>query len=165
MAVQSLDELHRLIGDLRPSHLDDLGLGPALRWYGNEIEEHSGLKVSVIAPGGKLEMLPQSITIALFRIAQEAITNIIKHAKAKNAFINISQKNGDITLEIHDDGIGFDTGSITNNKKPKWGLLGMEERAALLGGKFKITSEIGQGTKIIVAIPNRSFENYEVIDD
>jgi len=165
MAVQSLDELRLLIGDLRPSHLDDLGLGPALRWYGNEIDDRTELNVRVVAPGGKLELLPQTISIALFRIAQEALTNVVKHANAQNAFVNVGQNKGDIILEIIDDGIGFDIKSLSNENKPTWGLVGMEERAALLGGKFFISSDIEKGTKVSVAIPYHGIVEDEVKDD
>lgn len=153
MAVRSLDELRRLISDLRPSQLDDLGLGPALRWYGNEIEERTTLNVQVIAPGGPTNVLNQSVSLTLFRIAQEAITNVVKHAKAKNIFINVSQENQDIILEVFDDGIGFDTKRISTEKKATWGLLGMEERTTLLGGSFVIQSTPGHGTHVRVTIP------------
>jgi len=165
MAVQSLDELRLLIADLRPSHLDDLGLGPALRWYGNEIENRSELNVRVVAPGGRLELLPQTVSTALFRIAQEALTNVVKHAKAQNVFVSVGQEEGDIILEIIDDGKGFNIKSESNENKPTWGLVGMEERAALLGGKFHISSEIGEGTKIRVAIPYHGVVEEEVMDD
>jgi len=165
MAVRSLDELRRLIADLRPSHLDDLGLGPALRWYGNEIEERTSLNVQVVAPGGKIGMLPQTVVLALFRIAQEAITNVVKHALAKNIFINVGQNNGDIVLEIHDDGDGFNPGSIAAGNKPSWGLLGMEERAALLGGSFILKSSEGKGTRVRVSIPFHSMVENEDNDD
>ena len=136
MAARSLDELRRLIADLRPSHLDDLGLGPALRWYGNEIRERYNLDVQVVVPGGGPSLLPRSITMTLFRIAQEAITNVLKHANASSIFVNVGQEDGDIILEVIDDGVGFDTIALSQESHPSWGLLGIQERASLLGGKF-----------------------------
>lgn len=165
MAVKALDELRRLIADLRPSHLDDLGLGPALRWYANEIEERTYLKVQVIAPGGDFGILPKTVTLTLFRIAQEAITNVVKHAQADNIFINVGQNNKDIILEIQDDGIGFDVHSIAQEINPSWGLLGMEERASLLGGSFFVESKKGRGTIVKITIPIHSLiENEEEND-
>jgi signal transduction histidine kinase len=164
-AVRALDELRRLIADLRPSHLDDLGLGPALRWYGNEVQERTSLNVRVIAPGGSPCSVPQTVSMALFRIAQEAITNVVKHADAKNVFVNVGQVNGDILLEIMDDGRGFDVNKITSDNKETWGLLGMEERATLLGGTFNITSNPRKGTHVRVSIPCQVFLDGEVVED
>jgi signal transduction histidine kinase len=165
MAVRSLDELRRLIADLRPSHLDDLGLGPALRWYSNEIMERTNLDVQVIAPGGKIEMLPKTVTLAIFRIAQEAITNIVKHAQASNVFINVTQENENIILEVLDNGLGFNLSSIVSGDKPSWGLLGMEERAALLGGSFHLESTLGIGTTVRISIPFHPVVEYGQNDD
>jgi signal transduction histidine kinase len=165
MAVQSLDELRRLIADLRPSHLDDLGLGPALRWYGNEIQERTSLKVRVVAPGGSNRQIPQTISMALFRIAQEAITNVVKHANANNIFVNVGQNNGDLLLEIIDDGIGFNVEAISLENKETWGLLGMQERATLLGGQFSIISNKGKGTQISITIPWEEMIDEEVYTD
>jgi signal transduction histidine kinase len=165
MAVESLDELRRLIADLRPSHLDDLGLGPALRWYGNEIQERTALKVRVIAPGGSNNLIPQTISMALFRIAQEAITNVVKHANASNIFVNVGQKKRDILLEIIDDGVGFNVEAIAMENKETWGLLGMQERATLLGGQFSISSNQGKGTQISITIPCDVGRDEEVFKD
>jgi signal transduction histidine kinase len=165
MAVRSLDELRRLIADLRPSHLDDLGLGPALRWYGNEIEERFPLDVQVIAPGGNFDMLPQTVTITLFRIAQEAFTNVVKHAKASNIFVSVGQNNGNIIMEIQDDGVGFDLQTLVNESNPSWGLLGMEERASLLGGDFSIESTKGKGTRVKITVPFELLSESEEDDD
>ena len=165
MAVRSLDELRRLIADLRPSHLDDLGLGSALRWYGDEIKERTSLKVRVVAPGGSSNLLPQTVRMALFRIVQEAITNVVKHANANNIFVNVGQKNGDIFLEVLDDGDGFDVEAITSENKATWGLLGMQERATLLGGHFSIKSNPGEGTRVCITIPCHENMSEEVFED
>jgi signal transduction histidine kinase len=165
MAVRSLDELRRLIADLRPSHLDDLGLGPALRWYGSEIQERYGLNVQVIAPGGSSCLLPPTISMALFRIAQEAITNIVKHARARNIFVNMGQDGGDIFLEVIDDGIGFNAKALAAENKASWGLLGMRERASLLGGSFSIVSLPGEGTHLKISIPCQQSSVSEVIEE
>jgi signal transduction histidine kinase len=165
MAVRSLDELRRLIADLRPSHLDDLGLGSALRWYGDEIQDRTSLKVRVVAPGGSSNLLPQTVRMALFRIVQEAITNVVKHANASNIFVNVGQKNGDIFVEVLDDGDGFDVKAIASENKATWGLLGMQERATLLGGRFSIKSNPGEGTRVCITIPCHENMGEEVIVD
>ncbi len=166
MAVRSLDDLRRLIADLRPSHLDDLGLGPALRWYGNVIQERTSLKVRVVAPGGSPFIIPQTVSMALFRIAQEAITNVVKHAGASNVFVNVGQKKGNIVLEVLDDGVGFDINLIATENKATWGLLGMQERATLLGGNFSIESRPGQGTRVSFTIPcHEQISDEEIEDD
>jgi len=164
MAVRSLDELRLLIADLRPTHLDDLGLGSALRWYGNEIHERSTLNVQVIAPGGPCS-LPPTVNMALFRITQEALTNVVKHSNAKNAFVNLTQIEENILLDVLDDGDGFDSRSIAFQQKETWGLLGMQERAALLGGSFIIESEPGRGTRVRISIPCQPPLEEEYNDD
>jgi signal transduction histidine kinase len=152
MAAQSLDELRRLIDDLRPSHLDDLGLPAALRWYASEVEGRSELKIHVEAPTGPC-VLPLQIKTALFRVAQEALTNIIKHAEAENAWIKVQRGDWDVWLEVWDDGKGFDQSQLGTRERSAWGLLGMRERVALCGGQFDLETALGQGTKISVAVP------------
>jgi signal transduction histidine kinase len=152
MAAQALDELRRLIDDLRPSHLDDLGLPAALRWYAGEVEERSDLKIHVDAPGGPCE-LPLQIKTALFRIAQEAITNTVKHADARNIWISMSRGNGIVQLIVRDDGRGFDQSRLPTPGRPAWGLMGMRERTTLCDGKFTLKAAPGWGTEIQVEIP------------
>jgi len=151
-AAQSLDELRRLIDDLRPSHLDDLGLPAALRWYSNEVEDRTQLKIHVDAPTGTC-VLPVQVKIALFRVAQEALTNIVKHAEAKNAWIQFQRSEWDVWLEVWDDGKGFNQAQIGTRERSAWGLLGMRERVALCGGQFTLETSPGQGTKISVVVP------------
>jgi signal transduction histidine kinase len=152
MAVQSLDELRRLISDLRPSHLDDLGLPAALRWYASEIESRTDLKIHVDAPTGPC-VLPIQIKTALFRVAQEALTNVIKHAEAENVWIKVQRSDWDVWLEVWDDGSGFDSAQLSSSGTSSWGLLGMQERVALCGGRLNLETAPGEGTKISVAIP------------
>jgi len=152
MAAQALDELRRLIDDLRPSHLDDLGLPAALRWYAGEVEDRSDLQIHVDAPSGPCE-LPLQIKTALFRIAQEAITNTVKHAQARNVWISVTRGNGIVRLNVRDDGKGFDQTRLPTPGRPAWGLMGMQERTALCDGQFILKAAPGWGTEIRVAIP------------
>jgi len=151
LVTRSLNELQRLIADLRPSHLDDLGLPAALRWYASEVQTRSQLPVSVEI-NGEPRPLTGAVNTALFRMAQEALTNTIKHASATQARLRLNYGTESVTLTVEDDGIGFDT--VRRGKIGTWGLLGMEERATMLGGTVQIMSDLGRGTLIEAVFPN-----------
>ncbi|TFH34143.1 MAG: sensor histidine kinase [Anaerolineales bacterium] len=149
----SLTELQRLISDLRPSHLDDLGLASALRWYAGEVETRLPIKVHVNIEGDA-HALPAEVKTGLFRIAQEALTNIVKHSSAQHAQVRVKFNPEYVTLEVQDDGSGFDLGvTAMDSARPTWGLAGMRERATLLDGRFFVESEIGKGTLVRVSVP------------
>jgi signal transduction histidine kinase len=152
LTAGSLDELQRLIADLRPSHLDDLGLPAALRWYIGEVKERTNLKIK-FAVEGEERHLSEAVNIALFRVAQEALTNVIKHSQADSASIKLRFGNEQVKVSIKDDGCGFDVNQVNTRGRQAWGLLGMRERASLLGGEFELKSEQGEGARIDVAIP------------
>jgi signal transduction histidine kinase len=152
LAARSLTELQRLIANLRPSHLDDLGLQAALRWYGEEVENTTSLKVEVEQEGVPRE-IPSEIRIALFRVAQEALGNVVKHANASHAKVVLRFNTQSVGIRVEDDGRGFDLGKMSREERQTWGLLGMEERATLLGGKFLLDSKPGDGTRVLVTIP------------
>ena len=152
LTTHSLDELQRLIADLRPSHLDDLGLPSALRWYANTLQERIKLEVHVEIHGEE-RPVPSAVKIALFRIAQEALTNVVKHAQAKSVQVVLTYADESVFVRVNDDGRGFDLESTGSGKRVSWGLKGMEERTALLGGKFEVESKPGQGTIVEVSIP------------
>jgi signal transduction histidine kinase len=152
LVEHSLIELQRLITDLRPSHLDDLGLGAAIRWYAGEIEKRLPLTVKVIVRDEKPDLSSEMKT-TLFRISQEALTNVIKHSAANNVKVNLVYPAEGVHLEIIDDGAGFNPDSMGSLSRPSWGLIGMRERANLLGGSCEITSVPGSGTRVEVFIP------------
>lgn len=152
MVANSLDELRRVIADLRPSHLDDLGLPAALRWYCNDLQSRAPLQITVDIRGEARELSPDMKT-ALFRVAQEALTNVIRHSQAKTAQVRLVFEPERVTLDVVDDGCGFDINSFAASKRPSWGLLGMEERASLLGGQLMLYSQPGSGTRVHVSIP------------
>ena len=148
-----LDELQRIIADLRPSHLDDLGLGAALRWYAGEVQGRASLDIRVEIEGDKKEISPE-VKTGLFRVAQEALTNVVKHAGAKTATVHLSFGSEDIKLEVVDDGSGFDTKIMSlDARRPSLGLMGMEERAKEMGGRFYLKSQPGEGTSVEIVIP------------
>jgi signal transduction histidine kinase len=154
VAVNGLDELQRLVTGLHPPQLDDLGLMAALRWYANQIKERFGLPVQLSSQGTPIE-LPIEVRTVVFRIAQEAMTNTIRHAKATQAFIRLDFTPSQLCLEVEDDGAGFDVDVAMSNAaaRPCWGLLGIIERCALIGGTCQILSQPGKGTLVIICVP------------
>lgn len=154
LTADSLKELQRLISDLRPSHLDDLGLSAALRWYTSRIQEHSAISIRVDIHGEEKE-LDEAMKIAVFRIIQESLNNIIKHAQASNVNIHVAFEEKDVRIHVFDNGIGFDPDQVKKRRssRPSLGLAGMEERAVLLGGTVSIQSRPGYGTEVEAMIP------------
>lgn len=152
LVKHSLDELQRLISDLRPAHLDDLGLPAALRWYANEVSNRVPFDIQLEVNGRKRE-LSTPVKTALFRIVQEAVTNVIKHAQARAVKISLNFLGNEVSAVIRDNGVGFEKTKIDNEERPSWGLRGMEERATLLGGTFELSTRLGSGTLIRVTIP------------
>lgn len=153
LTVRTLDELHRLIFDLRPSVLDDLGLLSAIRWYAERHLEPLGIIVQFEASGFERRLRPELET-ALFRVAQEAITNIAKHAGADTVLIQCLERDGRVTIEIEDDGKGFVPESLPPPaaRERGLGLLGMRERVELFGGTIELDSAPGQGTRVKVSV-------------
>lgn len=165
LAVNSLDELRLLISDLRPSHLDELGLRSAIRWYVGEMEDRVTFEIELDLPPRSCD-LPSSIKTALFRVAQEALTNIIKHAQAEHVWIRLEYlENGDVCLEVEDDGVGFDPSRIQMMNEPTWGLLGMRERTILCGGEFSLQTAPGEGTLVQATVPCESLSTVKVEDE
>ena len=154
VAVDALDDVHRLIRDLRPSVLDDLGLVTGLEWYAETRLQPAGILARVTVTGDE-KRLPAEVETALFRIGQEAISNIAWHAQASNALIGLDFRNGTVTLEVEDDGVGFDVASALepSDTRRGWGILGMRERATLLGGTLEITSAPDDGTRVRATVP------------
>ena len=160
LAADSLHELQRLIADLRPSHLDDLGLPAALRWYAGSVQERTGLKIMVDIEGDELLISP-ALKIAIFRIVQEALNNITKHAQANDVYIKLEYRPKHVVVSVRDDGVGFDLGTVrmSRARRPSLGLAGMQERAALVKGEVSIQSSPGQGTLVEVKLPLYSEES------
>lgn len=154
MATESLECLRTLIYDLRPAILDDLGLLSAIRWYARTNLEEAGIQVALKFPD-ELPTLPQPLTTTLFRITQEGVNNIIRHSQAKNACISLDVQENEVYLRIKDDGHGFDPTRINNEAVyvQHWGLLGIQERIELVGGKMSISSDPAHGTTLLVTVP------------
>jgi signal transduction histidine kinase len=161
---QALTELQRMIADLRPTHLDDLGLPAALRWYGKEVQTRAPLDL-VVEVKGEAQPLSTEVATALFRVAQEALSNVVRHAQARRASVRLVFLDEAVSLAVEDDGIGFDPDGLNGRKRTNWGLLGMEERAGLLGGKLWVHSGPGRGTLVEVTIPYRAQPEIEGGDE
>jgi signal transduction histidine kinase len=140
----------RISADLRPLMLDDLGLTAAAEWLAQNFSERTGIPC-------KLRILPPDIELGepnastLYRILQESLTNVARHAKASEVDVVIEQTDGVLKLSVKDDGRGFDPAEARTQKT--YGLLGLRERTLLLGGEASVTSEPGRGTTIEVHIP------------
>ena len=152
IAENLLRNIHRLISDLRPSLLDDLGLIPAIEWYGEQRLKPMGIGFHLDKHGFK-RRIPQSIETALFRIAQEAITNIVRHSRATMVNVQFLSEDHWVTLKITDNGQGFDPHALQPTEGHGLGLNGMQERASILGGECELQSAPGLGTTITVRVP------------
>ncbi len=154
MVAEAIDRMYDLIRGLRPTLLDELGLEAALRAHARQVLDPAGVSFEIQARGldGRL---PSMLETALFRIFQEAITNILRHANASNVRLRLDCERAVVDGEIQDDGVGFEVGELGGDgrKGRGLGLLGMRERAAQLGGEVEFVSEIGLGTKVVVRIP------------
>jgi PAS domain S-box-containing protein len=150
LVEQTTEAIRDIMADLRPPVLEDYGLLAALRWYGDRFASRTGIVTTVQGEEPDTRM-STDIEITLFRIAQEALTNIAKHANASNVTVNFDKKDGRQRLLIADDGIGFDTDELSKYAgQANWGLVTMSERADSIGASFEIESTSGLGTRVIV---------------
>ena len=153
LVENSVDAVHRFARELRPAVLDDLGLIPALHAYSKNLAEREKIKIQMTAFGG-VEALGNVKRTVFFRVAQEALTNIARHAQATKVTMSIREVSGAIRMEISDNGQSFDVKKAIFSKNPKrLGLVGMKERIEMVGGKLAIESLPGRGTTVRAEIP------------
>jgi signal transduction histidine kinase len=152
-----LGEVRQMAVDLRPNVLDDLGLVQAICWFADRCQQH-GLRVDVSGCSDCGESLPARQSLALYRVAQESLSNVVKHSGAAQAWVRLNCHNGRLVLEVADDGQGFTAGNI-HRPGGGMGLFGMAERIELLGGKFTVDSQPGAGTRIWASVPVEPEEN------
>jgi signal transduction histidine kinase len=152
----AISSVRRIAAELRPRILDDLNFSEALTWQTQEFVKHSGLKV-VLDLADADQIKDGEITTALFRIVQEALTNVVRHANATTVNIRLLEESGAVSLTIADDGVGFDS----NSTHLGIGLLSMRERCIAIGAVFKITGDRGTGTTIRVTLPVASLQEEE----
>jgi signal transduction histidine kinase len=146
-----LDEVRMLAHTVHPRVLDDLGLVAALQLLARESIERGNVSVNYNGPA-KVESMDAACASALYRVAQEAIGNAIRHARAKSIAINLAVTNGEAELEIADNGIGFAPDEV-ERRRPGMGLFTMRERASLVGGHLALRTGVGQGTRVIATVP------------
>ena len=152
----TVNTVRKLSAELRPSILDDLGLVEALGWWSTEFEKRSGVPCSFQPPAGGVQV-SSAIAIGLFRIYQESLTNVARHANATAVVSGLQASRGMLVLKITDNGKGFD--SSNTSQKKTLGLLGMKERTLMMGGSYEINSKPGKGTAVIITVPFSSPEN------
>ncbi len=155
ISAQALQEVHDVISDLRPSLLDNLGLVSALRSQVQSFEERMGINASLAIHGEK-RRLESDLETVIFRIAQEALTNVAKHAQAQNVDVDLTIQPDLLKLVVTDDGQGFEPEeALSPHRKGRqaWGLLGMQERVTLVQGSCEIISQPNQGTTIVILVP------------
>ncbi len=144
-------EIHDLAVELRPTSLDDLGLARALAAYAELWSEKTGVNVDFHAGGFESRRVPGPVETAAYRIVQEALTNVKKHAQATTVSLIVELKEHELSAIVEDDGVGFDSG--LQRSVERLGVLGMTERAALVGGELRVESSVGAGTTVVLRVP------------
>ncbi len=148
----ALDSVRRMAMDLRPASLDDLGLVPALQSYAEKFSKSTPVAVSLEVEGiGR--RLPRDVELVLYRVFQEALANVSRHAAAKSALVQLKRKRNEVTLVIKDDGAGFDADELSPTRGAGLGLFGIRERLTLVGGSVEVESKKGEGTRIEARVP------------
>ncbi len=150
LVVTALQDVRRLAVELRPKALDDFGLVPALERLGQMVQEQTEMSVEVQERLGG-ERLPADVETAFYRIVQEALTNVVKHARAGTVSILLTHRDGSAAAVVEDDGQGFDPSA----EHEGLGLLGIRERLGLLDGRLRIESSPGKGTTRVAEVPLR----------
>lgn len=151
LTTRTLDEVRNLAVELRPSALDDLGLVPALRWYTKQYADRYDVEVDFEARGLE-ERLPGLVELVFYRVIQESLTNVAKHAGAHHVSILLERSEDTVRATIRDDGEGFDVETTLRSRERGLGLFGMHERLTLVGGDLRIESEPGRGTTVIAEV-------------
>lgn len=159
MVKRTLVDVRRIIFDLRPMALDDLGLAPTLRRFTEAVKEEAGINVDLVVLG-KEQRLQGVVEVTVFRLVQEAVNNARKHAKASRISVRLEFTDHQINMQVEDDGIGFDLETARERAKnaDNYGLMSMGERVDLLGGELRIISVPGKGTTVSACIPLSSVE-------
>jgi len=154
LAEQTLEQIRELSLNLRPPILDDLGLIPTLRWYIKQYANRVDIKTEFKTNGLEDRLAPE-VETTLYRVIQEALTNVARHAQASIVRLHLQRKQSSVVALIQDNGQGFDVAKILDQEglPTGTGLLGIRERVTLLGGKFNVRSQPGHGTQLTVAIP------------
>lgn len=155
-ASEALSEVRRSSRDLRPTVLDDLGLGPAIEWLADDLDARSDIDAAAVV-WGQARRLDPAVELALFRIAQEALRNVERHAEASTVRVELHVEEVQVRLEVRDDGRGFvvpeDLGTLA--RSGRLGTIGMRERAELVGGQLCVEAAVDEGTRVTAVVPER----------
>lgn len=159
-----LEEIRKIIFNLRPMALDDLGLVPTLRKFVQDFEERTRIR-AVFETAGKEKRLPSAMEAAMFRLVQEAFNNALKHAQATYMSLEIAFKEETVVLVVEDNGVGFNPDAVVAKARydSRFGIIGMKERVELMQGKIDIKSAKGQGTKLNIEVPIKADPGKELI--
>ena len=152
LTARALEDVRRVALDLRPTILDDLGLAPALEWRVDEFNK-SGALQATITVSGMDRRLPRDTELALYRVGQEALSNVSLHAHACQVDLDLRRSSDDVVLSVRDDGVGFDPQCVQPATGHGLGLVGMRERLATVGGVLTIEAQPGRGASIVARIP------------
>ncbi len=161
IALKTIDGIHNVIQNLRPTILDDLGLEAAIKWLLDKHLGEKGINHYLTIDAEPNRRFDPQVEITLFRIMQESIINIARHSEARNVFVIVKTEKDSVIVDIEDDGEGFDVHSVlrhTSDGGRGLGILGMKERASLLDGKVEVCSSPGNGTKVSLKIPLKPME-------
>ncbi|WP_298828394.1 PAS domain-containing sensor histidine kinase [uncultured Piscinibacter sp.] len=150
MLDDTLASVRRISSDLRPMMLDDLGLNAAIEWLAREASRRMGIEVAVRLSENDAPV-EDRVATAVFRMVQEALTNVARHARATDATVTLRQHDGELELVVEDNGIGYPQGAM--QREGSFGLLGMRERATMLGGRLEYTNAPGSGARLTVRLP------------
>ncbi|HUG05699.1 MAG TPA: sensor histidine kinase [Candidatus Limnocylindria bacterium] len=151
---ETLDGVRRLAVHLGPSMLEDLGLGPGLEWLADRVHAETGITVDLRLDCECAHVSPE-IRLAIFRVGQEALTNVVRHSGAKRVTMRLAHADAGLELSVDDDGHGFDVDAARARPTSSVGLFGMQERLALVGGELEIRSRVGGGTQVRAKVPIR----------
>jgi signal transduction histidine kinase len=158
LVEETIESIRNVMAELRPAVLDDYGLTAVLRWYAEQFVERTGV-VTTVVEQGPIPRLPPAVEEALFRIAQEALTNVAKYARAGKVTVTLGTTSDMSSLTIADDGCGFDPSAWKQPARDHgWGLMIMRERAAAVGAELSVESAPGRGTRVIVTLRNDARE-------
>ena len=145
----TIERMRKIVSELRPSILDDLGLIPAIEWQVKEFQKRSGIRSRIRSNVQEADVTPDH-SAAVFRVVQEALTNVMRHSKAKSVQVDLKKEQGLLKISVTDDGEGIKEEAIKELKS--LGIIGMRERMLRIGGDFKIHSTPGSGTRVEIVL-------------
>ena len=152
LTARALEDVRRVALDLRPTILDDLGLAAALEWRVDEFNKQEGVQASITIDG-MAQRLPREMELVLYRVGQEALSNISRHAAASEVHVVLQRRSAHCILQVTDNGAGFDPAGVSARDGHGLGLVGMRERIAMIGGELEVASQPGAGAQITARVP------------